>query len=188
MVEAGIEASNQSVTSVISACAKVGNVDMAEAWLDRYEEFKVEPDVIAFSSVIDACAKAGDSERGMRVFERMRAKGVKPNVVAYSALARPIARQGDWRRVEELEAEMRNDGLRMNEYFLYALLDAYACAKPKEEERAERAFRRAMKAGVKANDFVRGALCKIMGAPAAHALFDDCAAGGDSRLAARSRA
>merc|ERR1719161_881022 len=174
MVEAGIEASQHSFGSVISAFAKAGDADKAELWLNRMDELGIEPDVVAFSSVIDACSKADDAERAERVFQRMRGKGITPNIVAYSTLARPFARHGDWCKVEELEARLRGDGLRMNEYFLYTLLDAYCCARPRQPERAEKAFRSAVQAGVRVNDHIKGQLFKILGGVAAQNVIADC--------------
>merc|ERR1719473_2666635 len=155
MVQAGIPASNHSFGSVISACAKAGKPDKAEIWLNHMEDHGIEPDVVAFSSVIDACSKADDAERAERIFRRMRNRGITPNIVAYSSLARPFARHGNWSKVEELEAQLRGDGLRMNEYFLYTLLDAYCCARPRQPERAERAFCHAVQSGVRVNDHIK---------------------------------
>merc|ERR1719305_1819229 len=174
MVEAGIEASNHSFGSVISACARAGNADKAEAWLNHMGELGIEPDVVTFSSVIDACSKADNAERAERVFQRMRGKGLTPNIVAYSALARPFARRGDWWKVEELEAHLRGDGLRMNEYFLYTLLDAYCSARPRQPERAEKAFRHAVQLGVRVNEHVKGQLCKILGPMTVQNLIAEC--------------
>merc|ERR1719473_1297968 len=174
MVQAGIPASNHSFSSVISACAKAGKPDKAEIWLNHMEDHGIEPDVVAFSSIIDACSKADDAERAERIFRRMRNRGISPNIVAYSSLARPFARRGNWTKVEELEAELQMEGLRMNEYFLYTLLDSYCCAQPRQPERAERAFRRAVESGVKMNDYVKGQLFKILGPMVAQQVISDC--------------
>merc|ERR1719333_1952419 len=186
MIEAGIEASNHSFSSVISACAKAGDADKAEVWLNRMDELGIEPDVVAFSSVIDACSKADDATRAERIFQRMRGKGITPNIVAYSTLARPFARHGDWCKVEELEAQLRADGLRMNEYFLYTLLDAYCCARPRRPERAERAFRSAVQSGVRVNDHIKGQLYKILGPAAAQNVIADCKLSGQEARVASS--
>merc|ERR1719161_2840393 len=174
MLDKGMTPNAVTFSAVISACAKAGDADKAELWLNHMDEFGIEPDVVAFSSVIDACSKADDAERAQRVFGRMRDKGITPNIVAYSTLARPFARHGDWCKVEELEAQLRGDGLRMNEYFLYTLLDAYCCARPRQPERAEKAFRSAVQAGVRVNDHIKGQLFKILGGVAAQNVIADC--------------
>ena len=89
--------------------------------------------------------------------------GIRPNVVCYSALARPFAHNGDWRFVEDLAKQMTSQGLRMNEYFLYALLLAYAKGQPREESRAEHAVRKAYAEGVDINQHIVTVLVRAVG-------------------------
>ncbi len=49
--------------TVISACAKRGDMERLERWLARMEEENVVPNAITYTSVISACAKGGDVER-----------------------------------------------------------------------------------------------------------------------------
>merc|ERR1719473_668870 len=93
----------------------------------------------------------------------MISKGIKANVVTYSALARPFARAGNWQMIEEFERQMLKDGLKKNEYFLYAQLDAYGNARPKQLERAERCFQEAMRDGLEANNRIASALARVVG-------------------------
>jgi len=166
MLERGIAPNAHSYTALINACAKragPGGAEAAEQWLDRSEQAGVVNDVVVYSSVIDACGKVGDAERALRVFRRMQARGLKPHVVAYAALARPYAYRGDWIKVESLAQGMESEGVFMNEYFLYAQLLSYAVARPRQAQRAEACFRKALCASVKANDHVVGALARAVG-------------------------
>merc|ERR1719456_1980690 len=163
MIEGGVSAVRHGFVTVIAACAKAGRPGEAEVWLQRMEEVGGVPDVIAYSSAIDASSKAGDPEGALRLFKRMVDQGVRPNVVAYSSLARPFARKGDWATVEGLRRQMEEEGLRMNEYFLFALLDAYANCKPRKQVRAEKAFRDGVAMGLQANEHVTGALRRVLG-------------------------
>jgi len=133
----------------------------------------VPVDVVVFSGVLDACAKAGDCEMAKNVFHQMRMQGVTPNVVSYAALARPFAHKGDWEEVESLATQMTSEGLAMNEYFLYALLLAYASAKPRHAERAEQAFRDAKSMRVEVNKHVLTALARAVGRTKANQLAQD---------------
>merc|ERR1719258_90300 len=103
----------------------------------------------------------------------MPMQGVTPNVVSYAALARPFAHKGDWQEVERLGDQMRAEGLEMNEYFLYALLLAYASAKPRQAERAEQAFRDAKSMKVGMNKHVLTALARAVGRAKANQLAQD---------------
>merc|ERR1712113_1302018 len=97
----------------------------------------------------EACAKAGDCQQAQDLFQEMRRCGITPNVVSYASLARPYAHQGNWQEVESLAETMKSEGLAMNEYFLYAMLLAYASAQPRQVQRAEAAFREACLGGIK---------------------------------------
>merc|ERR1719311_2001290 len=174
MLDKGMTPNAVTFSAMIDACAKASDCAGAELWHNRMVEAGIEASNHSFGSVISACAKAGDAERAERVFQRMRGKGLTPNIVAYSALARPFARRGDWWKVEELEAHLRGDGLRMNEYFLYTPLDAYCSARPRQPERAERAFRHAVQLGVRMNEHVKGQLGKILGPMVAQKVIAEC--------------
>merc|ERR1712137_668807 len=100
----------------------------------------------------------------------MRMHGVAPNVVAYASLARSFAHKGEWHEVETLAQQMQSEGLAMNEYFLYALLLAYASSKPRQAERAEQAFRDAMANRVEVNTHVSTALARAVGRAKANQL------------------
>merc|ERR1711865_206000 len=104
---------------------------------------------------------------------QMRMQGVTPNVVSYAALARPFAHKGDWQEVESLSTQMMSEGLEMNEYFLYALLLAYASAKPRQAERAEQVFRDAKSMRIELNKHVVTALARAVGRSKANQLVQD---------------
>merc|ERR550514_1351593 len=173
MTESGVTPGTHNFSTVVAACARAGRADMAETWLQRIEEGGSSPDVIVYSSAIDACSKAGEPERAVRIFERMVSQGVKPNVVAYSSLARPFAKIGDWDSVERFGQRMGEEGVLMNEYFLYALLDAYTNAKPRQTQRGEATFRDAAARGVDVSQHVVVALNRLLGRPRARAVLEE---------------
>merc|ERR1719157_142815 len=109
------------------------------------QEAGIPADVVVFSAVLDACATALDTVTAAHVFQQMKAAGVKPNVVTYASLAKPFSHRGEWQEVERLAEEMEREGMRSNEYFLYAHLVSYANARPRQAERAERLFRKAIR-------------------------------------------
>lgn len=154
MLDAGIEPSAASFSSIMDAYAKVSNVDRAEYWLTQMFRAGVAPEVVSYSAVINACGQAGQTERARRVFKQMEAHGVQANSVTYTSLARPYARAGDYVEVEKIRDDMISKGIAMNEYFLTALLTAYTHAQPRQPERAEIALRDARRAGIRMNEFV----------------------------------
>lgn len=163
MIECGIPPNAYSFSAVINACSRAGDVERAEGWLEKSEKSGIPNDVVVYSSVIDACSKAGDAERAMAIFKRIHTAGLRPHIVAYAALARPFAYRGDWETVESIADELTSNGLKPNEYFIYAQLLSYSTARPRQAERAEQCFRKAMKMHLQANDHVVGALSRAVG-------------------------
>merc|ERR1719160_20384 len=113
--------------------------------------------------MINAYAKVGDVEAAEGVVEEMMERGHPADLVAYASVARLFSRRGDWAKCEAFADQMKREGVRMNEYFLYTLLLSYGNGQPRQCSRAERAFRDAVAAGVKANDHVQGALRRVLG-------------------------
>merc|ERR1719487_2348748 len=97
------------------------------------------------------------------MLKHMQANGIKANIIAYSCVARAFARVGKWAMVESLQQQLEKEGLQINEYFLYALLDAYGHGKPRQPQRAEAAFRDAMAKGLQANEHVLSTLARVLG-------------------------
>jgi pentatricopeptide repeat protein len=176
MIAKGVQPNAHTYSAVINACGKSKDVNAACRWL-AYSEKAGSADVIVYSSMIDACGKAGDAAQAMEVFKRMRDKGIKAHIVAYAALARPFAYKGDWEEVDRIAEILAMDGVRPNEYFVYAQLLAYATARPRQAQRAERCFRKAMQHGLEANDHIVGALTRATTKQRAEAILEELCRG-----------
>merc|ERR1719460_3193669 len=164
MQQSGCELSPSSFNTMINAYAKSGDLVGAERCLRDMAKAGVEANARSFSPVIDACCKAPNQlHRAEELFKEMCAAGIAPTVVTYTSLARPCAQKGDWRRVEALRDQMEKQGVKSNAFFLCGLLTAYANASPKECDKAEREFKRAVRNGVKVDDYVITALERATG-------------------------
>ena len=75
--------------ALINACARTGDVKMAEVWLTRMLKSGVEPNTTTFNAVIATCAKAGDGHRVSECLEKMKAAGISPNSFSYNSIAIP---------------------------------------------------------------------------------------------------
>jgi len=183
MVDAGVEPHPHTYVLVVNAFAKTGDAVAAEKWLRRMEDAGSygSGDVVPYCSVLAACAKANDPKHAMAIFRQMQQKGIRPDIVAYSSLALSFANRGDWQQVELLLLDMTTDGIAMSDYFLYALLLAYASATPKQGRRAETAIREAVRKGIQINDQLVAGLSRALGRPAAEALLRELAHGDDDQ-------
>lgn len=162
MVAFGIEPNSHTFSAIVTACSRARDPMLAERWLARAENAGVI-DTVIYSGVIDAYSKLGDGAGAEGVLRRMKAKGVRPHIVAYASAIRAHSQTGNWPKIEEIVAEMDAAGVRWNEYVLFSLLMAYSSARPKQPERAEATFRKALAEGVPANVHVCGALARNIG-------------------------
>lgn len=174
MADRGVEPNSHTLSAAIAACGRGGDVDGACQLLAKMADAGIGIDVVTFSSALDACASAGETERALKVFRSMEEHGIDGNIVSYSVLARAFSQKGCWEDIERLELELRSKGLRPNEYFLYALLVAYATAKPRESSRAEAAFRKACEEGVEVNRHIQLALGRAVGRSRSVQLVEAC--------------
>eukprot|EP00927_Polykrikos_kofoidii_P072521 TRINITY_DN68625_c0_g1_i1.p1 TRINITY_DN68625_c0_g1~~TRINITY_DN68625_c0_g1_i1.p1 ORF type:complete len:570 (+),score=89.95 TRINITY_DN68625_c0_g1_i1:101-1810(+) len=172
MVSVGIAPNSHTFSTIVTACSRAKDPKSAEKWLARAENADILDSVI-YSGVIDAYSKIGDGSGAEAILVRMKSKGVKPHVVAYSALARAFSWSGNWKKVEAIVAEMEGAGVPYNEYVLFSLLMAYASGRPKQPERAEAAFRKAMEDGVPTNAHICGALARNIGRPRSNEIMKE---------------
>lgn len=148
---------------MIHACSEAGEPQRAEDWLRKMSKDGMAPTPHSYNNVMHAWGVAGNSERAQEFFEEMRKNGVKGSVVSYSSLLRPHARKGNYQEAERLMQAMKEDGIRGNEFFLNQVLCSYANASPPQPDRAEIAFREAVKQGVKMNEFLHTSVRKALG-------------------------
>merc|ERR1719262_2185230 len=175
MLDAGIRGDTISYTAMINACANTGDVQKAEEWLVKMLEDGVEPNVITFNAVIAACAKKSQGRRAESWLEKMKRADVLPNSFSYNSAAKPFVALGDYKKVELLMADLRNDGLPFDDFCLTSMLYAYGNAKPKQQKKAEVAFRDYVAEypkGLSSNAIA--ALGRVIGRSSADALCDSC--------------
>ncbi len=108
----GVRPTVRSFNSVLTACARAGELGVALRLLDGMAPAGVSPDVFSYTAVLTGCAAATppDVRTAEALLERMGAEGVKPSVVSYGAVAQAHANAGSWREaVLLLDAMERAD-------------------------------------------------------------------------------
>merc|ERR1719231_1067993 len=161
------------MATLVNLSARKGDAGSAGWWLRSMEASGLSPDVDTYGKVLDLCIKVKDTEEARRLYWKMHRKGVHPSIVTYASLARSLAHNGDWREVEVLGGHMKQGGTAMNDYFLYALLLAYATSKPRQNRRAEQAFQDALTQGVAMNGHVFSALHRAVGRTRGQELIEE---------------
>ncbi|RZI57269.1 MAG: hypothetical protein EOP37_20920 [Rubrivivax sp.] len=85
----------QVFTAVVSAHAKVGDVEGARSWFQHMLDRKVSPNEVTYSALISAYEKVGDAQGATECFQHMLGRRVSPNVVTYNALISAYEKAGD---------------------------------------------------------------------------------------------
>jgi len=135
----------------LNACAKAGQVKLAEQCLEYMKEDSIELNTICCCTMINVYASAGDVDKAEECFKSMVAcEGeIVPNTSAYNALIKACARVHHIERAEAWFEHMKVNGVEPNVVTFTTLINA--CAKTRDAERAERWLSEMSKHNVEAN-------------------------------------
>lgn len=101
-----------TMTSVLSACARLGALQHGK-WVHAYiDKFGMKIDVVLGTSLIDVYAKCGNIERAKFIFDNMCLQD--KDVMAWSAMIAALAMHGLSNESLRLFEKMINDGVRPN--------------------------------------------------------------------------
>jgi len=157
-------------------CAKAGDSQRAERWLEQMCKDGVLPTEVCYNNVIDACAKAACPERAehwLRCLTGDQAvvdcfthgRGLAPTRQSFTAAAQAYAKEGSFKDVERLMGQMEDHGIAMDEFCITVQLTSYARARPRQKDLAEVAFRHYCKRGLKITKRPLRVLKSVLGAP-----------------------
>lgn len=125
----GCERSVITYSSLISACERAGECDLALALFDRMAGEGLRANTICYNSLITACAQGCRWQRAAEVFDRMAAQGCTPDVVSYTALISAYEKGGQWRRALQVRVGEHVSWVgEVSEVGEWGLIHAHACA------------------------------------------------------------
>ncbi|KAL6970448.1 Pentatricopeptide repeat-containing protein [Sarracenia purpurea var. burkii] len=108
MQREGIRADKVTMVSVASACAYLGDLDLAR-WTYRYVEKKdIDCDMRLSTALVDMFGRCGDTESAILLFDRMKDRDVS----AWTAAIGAMASVGNGARAIELFNEMLKQGVK----------------------------------------------------------------------------
>ncbi|PHT55010.1 hypothetical protein CQW23_03496 [Capsicum baccatum] len=109
-----------TLTSVLSASARLGALDQGR-WIANYiKEHKIKFNAVLGTALIDMYAKCGCIEEALLVFEKLPNK----DVYVWTAMINGLATHGDAAKSMALFLEMLRNGLRPNEVTFIGILSA----------------------------------------------------------------
>jgi len=120
MISSKSEPNVVTYSSMIDACAKVGDRDGAERWYRRMLERGLRPNGHTLSSVITACAKAGDALAASQYMMRMEKAHVQLGVVVYGSVLHACAKAHDSETAKKVFQHMQSSSIQTNA-FVYSL-------------------------------------------------------------------
>ncbi|KAF5736888.1 pentatricopeptide repeat-containing protein [Tripterygium wilfordii] len=116
----GMKADRVTMMGVTTACAYLGDHDLAK-WIHAYiEKNEIYCDVRLSTALVDMFARCGDPQTALKVFNNMK----KRDVSAWTAAIGAMAMEGNGRRGVELFNEMIKQGVEPDGVVLVALLTA----------------------------------------------------------------
>ena len=120
MQASGIEPDKVTLSSLLSACASLGALDIGK-WIHKFIDQKgISWDIHISTSMIDMYAKCGCIEIALHLFEKM----VHKNIFTWNAILSGLAMNGFGGRVIECYDGMIRSGIVPNEVTFIALLGA----------------------------------------------------------------
>ncbi|KDP22343.1 hypothetical protein JCGZ_26174 [Jatropha curcas] len=120
MHSSGIEPDGVILTSVLSACANVGDLDYGR-WVHEYIDRRaIKRDIHIGTAMVDMYAKCGCIERALQTFNEMPCK----NIFTWNALLNGLAMHGRGYAALKFFEEMVGEGSTPNEVTFLAILTA----------------------------------------------------------------
>ncbi|KAK1305429.1 Pentatricopeptide repeat-containing protein [Acorus calamus] len=104
--DAGLKPDCKLYTTLISTCAKSGEVDAMFEVFHEMVNAGVEPNVNTYGALIDGCGRAGQVAKAFGAYGIMRSKKVKPDRVVFNALITACGQSGAVDRAFDVFAEM----------------------------------------------------------------------------------
>lgn len=110
--------------TVISACARAGEVSTAKNLLLKMKQSGVQPNIISFNSVMTACASTSRWKDALSILDQChREPGVQPNIITYTHAMRACAKGRQTNRALTLLQVVKDMKLPLDNYCYTAVID-----------------------------------------------------------------
>merc|ERR1719498_1860694 len=86
MTDAGISPDVVSYNTIITACAKAGDLELAEEWLNRMEKAGIKPNLVPFLCMIQSHSCQGHVRDVERLFSQALQRRLRPDARFVSAI------------------------------------------------------------------------------------------------------
>ncbi|OVA16941.1 Pentatricopeptide repeat [Macleaya cordata] len=122
MAETKLRADEMTMVIVLSACSKLGDLDLGRK-IHRYMyDNMVNLDVFVGNAVVDMYLKCGDIDFACKFFEEMPEK----NVVSWNSMIVGLAHQGEFKEALSVFRRMQGEGVKPDDVTLVGVLNSCA--------------------------------------------------------------
>ncbi|KAK1273170.1 Pentatricopeptide repeat-containing protein [Acorus gramineus] len=139
--DAGLKPDCKLYTTLISTCAKSGEVDAMFEVFHEMVNAGVEPNVNTYGALIDGCGRAGQVAKAFGAYGIMRSKKVKPDRVIFNALITACGQSGAVDRAFDVFAEMTAEVQPMDPDHVTVGALMKTCAKAGQVDRAHEVYK-----------------------------------------------
>ncbi|KAL0348881.1 UNVERIFIED_CONTAM: Pentatricopeptide repeat-containing protein [Sesamum angustifolium] len=122
MVEEGIEPNEVTMVSVISACAKLGDMDCGERVLDYVGKSGITINTVMVNALVDMYMKCGAAEKARQLFDQC----VDRNLVLYNTLMSNYVKLGKVKDALDIFCEMLDGGPKPDRVTMLSIITSSA--------------------------------------------------------------
>lgn len=99
-----------TINAAITACRRIGRLDLAKDFFDSVHEFHLQPDVMVYTAMITACEPSKAWRLALSLLSAMRPRALHPDALAYNAFIGVCrdAAKWDWALAALAELEGRS--------------------------------------------------------------------------------
>merc|ERR1719277_2568526 len=122
----GLNPTVVSFSTMINACAKVGDLGRAEHWYGIMQEHGVQPNGYCYSALINACSRVGNVESACLWLQRAEKTGAAMDGVVYGCVINTCGKVGDAERAMSVFRQMKAQGIKSHIVVYAALARPFA--------------------------------------------------------------
>jgi pentatricopeptide repeat domain-containing protein 1 len=124
MDEMNIQKTVVTYNTVISACARAGEVSTAKNLLQKMKRAGISPNIYSFNAVMTACATSSRWKDALHILDQCHIEpGVQPDIITYTNAMRACSRGGKTNKALTLLQVVKDKKLPIDNYCYTAVID-----------------------------------------------------------------
>ena len=122
MCDSNLRADEMTLVIVLSACSKLGDLELGQKIHDYMRDNEVNSDVFVGNALVNMYLNCGDADFACKLFDEMPFR----NVVSWNSMISGLAHQGKFKESLDVFWKMQNIGLKPDDVTLVGVLNSCA--------------------------------------------------------------